>query len=1048
MTEAPAHPIVGVGASAGGVEALEGFFRGMPEKPGVGIVVVTHLNPDYRSHLHEILAQYTGMPVHVAADAMPVAPDTVYVLPPGGILGIAGGQLKLKRDGEHGRERKPIDVFLCELAADQGETAVGVVLSGGDSDGTLGVKAIKEAGGLTLAQAADGHGPQHPSMPNSAISAGFVDFAVPVDTMGSRIAEFARSIGMPIAFDPAAVDDPANERQLDDARGEIYGVLRSQLGHDFSGYKSKTFLRRVRRRMHIIQIGGIAAYVERLRQDPQEVRALFRDLLIGVTSFFRDAQAFEHLAQQVIPKLFEDRGADEAVRVWVPGCATGEEVYSIAILLREQMDRLKTVPRVQVFATDIDEAALAVARAARYPEPLLEGITAERRRRFFTPDGGSYVVAKAVRDLCIFSPHSVIRDPPFSRIDLVSCRNLLIYLGPDVQGRVVPVFHYALRPDGYLFLGTAETIGQFGDLFAPIEKKHRIFRRRPNPASGPRLPYALPGLPSGALPGGGGHKPTHSSLALRQAVESQVLERFSPPFVVVNRDSDVTYYSARTGKYLEATAGAPTRHIMTLARRGLRLDLRAALREAVESGSTAIREGVVVEDEDGRVQMTTLTVEPLRDSDRDEPLYLVLFTDEGPVLSREEAKSRVRSQDGAAVQLERELRETREKLQSLVEEYETALEELKSSNEELVSVNEEMQSTNEELEASKEELQSVNEELQTVNGELNGKVEELDRANADLQNLFENADVAMVFLDADLVIRSFTPAVAKVFKILPGDRGRPITDLASRFSLPDLESHIHAVLASETAMEHMVDHADGGTHYLMRLSPYRGTDRRTKGVVVCFIDVTSLAEAESRQQVLIAELHHRTRNLLTVVQAIAAMTLGKGSTLKSFTDRLTAMGRVQALVNHIGRGEIDLAELIRLEVMAHAGAENGRVRCGGPPVALGPMQVQALGLAVHELATNAVKYGALKQDNGQLDIDWRLARDSRDGPCVILDWRESGVVMPPEPPARGYGRELIERALAYTLGAEAKLNFRPDGVSCRIEVPLGGRPGRGLHDKG
>jgi two-component system CheB/CheR fusion protein len=617
-----------VGASAGGIEALEGFLRGLPPRPSLAVVVVTHLSPDRESRLHEILARYTNLPVEVAADGQRVETDHVYVLPADALLGIERGRLRVARPNAGRRERKPIDIFFSALAADQGEHSAGVVLSGGDGDGTLGLKAVKERGGLTLAQVADGHGPSYPDMPQSAITSGVVDFALRVSEMGAKLAEFARG---PHVLDGIVADTgPAGQTAaLDEARREICAILRKQVGLDFAGYKPRTFLRRVGRRMQIVQVETVEGYLERLRQDPQEVRALFRDLLISVTAFFRDADAFGALATTVVPKLFEGRGADEAVRVWVPGCATGEGVFSIGILLREHMDRLRVVPRVQIFATDIDERALSVARAARYPGPLLDSVAPERRERFFVPDGGSYVVAKEVRDLCIFSPHSVLRDPPFSRIALVSCRNLLIYLGGDAQDQVIPIFHYALRPGGYLFLGTSENVSGSAELFAPVDKKHRIFRRRSNGTRAVRLPMALGSQRQSPAVEPASRRTAAGGFALRPAVETQVLERFAPPFVVVNRDGEVAYYSARTGKYLVAAAGTPTRQILAMARKGLRLDLRTALHEAVETGLPASRGGVAVEGEDGRVQMITLTVEPLRERDGGEPLYLVLFADEG-----------------------------------------------------------------------------------------------------------------------------------------------------------------------------------------------------------------------------------------------------------------------------------------------------------------------------------------------------------------------------------------------------------------------------------
>jgi len=828
-------PVVGVGASAGGVEALEGLFRGMPADTGCAFVIVTHLSPDHRSLLPEILARYTPMAVHVAADGAEVRPNEVYVLPADALLDIQGGRLRVRRLVEGRRERKPIDIFFSALAVDQAECAAGVVLSGSDGDGTLGVKAIKERGGLTLAQIGDGAAPQYPSMPNSAIASGMIDLAVPVREMGARLADFARSLRL------ADADSARDDGDLKTAREDICAILRNQIGHDFSGYKEKTFLRRVQRRMQVNQIETLDAYIERLRQEPKEVGALFRDLLINVTNFFRDADAFKVLEKQVIPELFAGRGADDTVRVWVPGCATGEEVFSIGILMREYMDTLSAIPRVQIFATDIDDQALAVARAGRYPEALLDTVSEARRKRFFAHENGSYLLSKDVRDLCIFSPHSVIRDPPFSRLDLVSCRNLLIYFGPDVQNRVIPTFHYALKPGGYLFLGTSENVTQFADLFSPIDKKHRVFRSRGDAASTVRVPLVVSGLrPTPFLPGRSGSQ-TLSGLALRQSIETQVLERFAPAHVVVNRDGDVVYYSARTGKYLEATAGAPTRQLLTMARKGLRLDLRTVLREAIETDREATRDSGAVETEDGRIQRVTLIVEPLMETAGDQRLFLIVFNDIGPSLNREDAGAAAGPPDESTLQLERELRETRERLQSLIEEYETALEELKSSNEELVSVNEELQSTNEEMEASKEELQSLNEELHTVNTELGGKVDELDRANADLTNLFDSTRVATVFLDHNMIIRNFTPAASNIFNILPGDRGRPLTDLVSRVALPTLAEDVRSVFDSGKTLERTIAPEPGAARYLLRLVPHRDSVRKVEGVVLTFVDITSLA---------------------------------------------------------------------------------------------------------------------------------------------------------------------------------------------------------------
>jgi two-component system, chemotaxis family, CheB/CheR fusion protein len=1034
VTEGSRFPIVGIGASAGGIEALDGFFRGLPEAPGLAIIVVTHLGPNRESLLHDIVTRYTTLPVKLIADGMPVEKDCVYVLPSDALLGMANGHLQVREQHSSQRERKPIDLFFSSLAADQGDLSAGIILSGGDSDGTLGVKAIKERGGLTLAQVADDFGPQHPDMPESAISAGLVDLAIPVGQMGQKLADFARSAYVleEIAF---TSDEEQGRRKIEDAKNAIFGILRSQVGHDFSGYKLKTFMRRVQRRMQVKQVETLGAYVTDLQKDAQEVSALFRDLLINVTNFFRDAEAFENLGRIVIPKLFEQRGADDVVRIWVPGCATGEEVYSLGMMVREYLDERGVAPRVQIFATDIDEHALAVARTARYPAQLLDSVSPERRERFFVPDAGSFLVVKEVRDLCIFSPHSVIRDPPFSRIDMVSCRNLLIYLGIDVQGQVIPTFHYALRPGGYLFLGTSESASQFDDLFTPVEKKHRIFRRRSDVAPYVRLPMMVssirPGHTGALTPG----RAQLGAAALRQAVDTQVLERFAPPHVLVNRDGDIAYYSSRTGKYLEPAAGVPSRQIFTMARKGLRIDLRTVFREAVETGRLVTRNDIAIEEVDGRVQLISLTVEPLSDPSGSEPLYLILFADQGPVLSRDEGASRAHAPHEDAFQMEQELRETRERLQSITEEYETALEELKSSNEELVSVNEELQSTNEEMEASKEELVSLNEELHTVNTELSGKIEALDQANSDLQNLFDSTAVATVFLDRNLVIRSFTPAMTEVFNIRPGDRGRPITDLASPLRLSGFGDDIGQVVAGAEVVERRIDSEDGARHYLVRLAPYRNGNRKPEGVVVTFVNVTGLTQAEIRQQVLIAELQHRTRNLLAVVSSIAQQTLPDSEQREAFTARLAALGRLQGLLGIASGERIDLGDIVSLEVETLAGADAVKATIEGPPVPLDLEYIQSVALAVHELTTNAVKYGAFTTDTGHLNVQWSVRQES-DSAVLAFLWKESGLLAPPLSTRKGYGRQLIEQALAFTLRAKTELRFEPDGVRCRIDIPL------------
>jgi two-component system CheB/CheR fusion protein len=790
--------------------------------------------------------------------------------------------------------------------------------------------------------------------------------------------------------------------------------------------------------MQVVQLETIATYIERLRQDPKEVNALFRDLLINVTNFFRDGDAFEKLKEMVIPKLFEGRGADDTVRIWVPGCSTGEEVFSISMLMREYMDGLTALPRVQIFATDIDEHALAVARMGRYPEALLDTVSAERRNRFFVADGGSFVVSKDVRDLCIFSPHSVIRDPPFSRIDLVSCRNLLIYFGPDAQNQVIPIFHYSLRPGGYLFLGTSENVNQFGELFTPVEKQHRIFRSRAV-TSPVRLPMAINGLLHTVTNRSGNRaRSTHvPGLAWRQAIETRVLERFAPAYVVATREGDIVYFSSKTGKYLEQVAGAPTRQLLAIARKGLRYDLRMALREAIETGQTVVREKLPIEGEAGQINMTTLTVEPIPEASDDESLFLVLFGEERG--NNENGRSPIPpsgSSDAAAAHFERELGETKERLQSLIEEYETALEELKSSNEELVSVNEELQSTNEELEASKEELQSLNEELNTVNIELGGKVDALDLANADLHNLFESTQVATVFLDRTLVIRSFTPAVTQIFNILPSDRGRPITDLASRLFLPSLAADVKAVLARGMPIEHRIDHEKREGHFLVRIIPYRNADRRSDGVVITFIDVTSLAQSEAHQRVLVAELNHRVKNMLTVAISIAEQTFKSATSPEgfktAFIDRLRAMARSYELLSRENWTDAAMRELIAQELSPFG---QDRVLIEGPITRLKPTEAMSIGMVLHELATNAGKYGSLSVANGKVKIAWTVESEGEPR-CMTLIWKEIDGPETAEPKRQGFGMKLIEREVSFNLGGSSTSAFEKDGLRVTMRFPL------------
>ncbi|HEV2703545.1 MAG TPA: CheR family methyltransferase, partial [Steroidobacteraceae bacterium] len=767
--------VVGLGASAGGLDAFRNFFAHLPPESGMAFVTILHLPADGTSVLREILGRWTSMPVVHAADGTLIEPNRVYVPPPHSVVTLAEGRFRIEAPDAGDRVFRPIDTFFDSLATSMRQLAVGVVLSGTGSDGALGLKAIRQCGGLTIAQRENGAAPQYGEMPARAIATGSVDLIAPVEEIPGHLLRL-QNVGLEAHKHADAASG------IDAARLAICTLLRTHVGHDFSGYRSQTFLRRVGRRMAVVNAATLEDYTAKLKDDPAEIGLLFRDLLIRVTGFFRDQETFQVLADKVIPQLFAGRMADATVRVWVPGCATGEEAYSLAILLREQMDRLPICPKVQVFATDIDDAAIETARLGRYPTALLEGMSEPRLRRFFRASHAGYNVAKEIRELCTFAAHNLVRDPPFSMMSLVSCRNLLIYMNPELQARIVPLFHYALIPGGILLLGGSESVAHHSSLFETIDKTARIFRRLQGRSPELNAPWQRPGLPP---------------LNLRPAVDTADSRR-----ILLQNESRTLPMSKRT---------------------------------ETKDNSHAVN--------------------------RYERLL-------GPVAANE----------GIVGELQTALASTCEQLQSLGEEYQTAIEELRSSNEELHSVNEELQSTNEELETSKEELQSLNEELHTVNLRLTEKVDELDQANSDLRNLFESTQIATVFLDRHLIIRSFTPAIATIFNLIPSDHGRPLTDIVSHLKYQGIREDIAFVLSSLEPLERRVDRDDGKVHYIMRVLPYREPDSSASGVLVTFVDVTSIVEAEEalvaadvRKDVFLATLSHELRNPLAPIRIAAQL---------------------------------------------------------------------------------------------------------------------------------------------------------------------------------
>ena len=1030
---APEMRVVGIGASAGGVEALTDFFSHVRTGTGLAYLVVLHLLPGHVSRLPEIIGRVTALPVTQATDGAEIEPEHVYIIPPDSLMSVQDGRIRVQPTSLPVHNHMPIDFLLSSIGAEFRQRAVGVVLSGAGSDGALGLKAIKQSDGFAVAQGSNGSKPRHSEMPEAAIAATAVDLVLPVEQMASRIATLPRVPPEPSPAD--ATDDetavpPATRAQIADLMPVICTQLRTQLGHDFSGYKRPTFMRRVHRRMQFL---GLDAndYVDRLHTDRQEVSLLFHDLLIGVTSFFRDPETFEALRQTIIPQLFAGKSRDGAVRVWIPGCATGEEAYSIAMLMREQMTKLADSPRVQIFATDLDEAAIALARAGRYPAALVKSVPTDYLARFFSATDDSYVVTKDIRELCTFSVHSLIRDPPFSRIDLLSCRNVLIYLDSELQARVVRTFHYALAPGGVLLLGGSETVTRYAELFEALDRKHRIFQRKEG---------VLPPLPVAELtqvdrvPSPAPRRRTAASFASDAAhlANNRVLERFAPAFVVVNATGEVLHFSSRTGKYLEAAPGAPSRDLVAMARRGLRPELRSLLRTAIEAGRPIVRERVQVE-VNGGVQEIALTAEPLGPREP-EQLFLVVFSDISPLQPRDEAVVPL-TQDVTVDQLERDMREMREQLQSTVEEHETALEELKSSNEELHSVNEELQSTNEELETSREEIQSMNEELQTVNSQLTSKVEELDRANSDLRNLFESTKVATIFLDRFMVIRSFTPAVSGVYNLIPGDIGRPLTDITSQLEYDTLEQDFRFTMQALQPLERRVVKRDAGVHFLMRIAPYRTADNKVDGALVTFVDVSSVVQAEESGRSQVSELNQRLHNVLTLAVELAAKTLRDAPAPEAFSKlyahRADALRQTCTLIETDAWTGLPLRELMTRVVSSYAAKRLDDVSFDGPTVLLGPHGVLAIGLIAHDLARQAAESGALSVASGKVNISW-MVDDAADNRTLAWTWRESGGPANAQP----LDMSLAELSAEFELQGSGTIATEPEGRVVKLTAKL------------
>lgn len=1135
-----AFPIVGIGMSAGGLEVATAFLNAMPADSGMGFVIVQHLDPTRDSLMAELLGRETTMPVVQIEDGMRVEPNRVHVIVPAKTLLIEGGILRLVKPRGPRGHRHPIDSFFSALAQDQKAKAIAIILSGAGSNGSAGLADIKQAGGMCIAQAPETA--RFDSMPRHAIASDMVDLVLaPADMPAALL----RYVGH--SYVHAAKPEMATQiSQSSPAAGldDVLAVLHARAGHDFSQYKPNTLSRRVHRRMGILQLESLGDYLDLLARDPAEAGALVKDLLIHVTAFFRDAEAWEALDEKVITPIVANAQTGQSIRVWVPACSTGEEVYTIAMILIERCEAAGKEIAIKIFGTDTAEHHLSEARKATFPGSMVESLPAERIERFFEKlDDNYYRIRPAVREKVVFAPQNVLKDPPYSRMDLVSCRNLLIYLAPAAQEKVLALAHFALREGGYLFLGNAETVGQRDHLFECVSKRWRIYRRVGSGRS-PMLDFAQWPVREGASRLGQ-TPPRLADIALQS-----LAERFAPASVLIDKNFRVLYFHGPTEEFLSQPRGAPTIDLLALVREGLRRTTRNVVRKALERSGTVTMRSVM---NGGASPAVLVTANPVQSAGADNGMVLVSYAREVPVRGAVPPDA----DTGPDREMEAELNAARDEMRVTVEQYETTNEELTAANEEVTSVNEELQATNEELESSKEELQSLNEELSTLNAQLDRKIVELAGVSDDLRNLLKGSDVATIFLDIKLRIKWFSPAVRSLFDLIDSDVGRPIANFTRRFVFGDLPKRAKAAIEQLATFEEEVV-ADDGRHLLLRVLPYRTQDNRIAGAVATFIDISELkakqlaiieagnfAEAivetvrdpllalsgdlrvrsanaafhelfdigpgetigrliydlvdsqwntpplrklleqlipeQSRiddyeitldiprlgkrsmlinarcifaqathdkvvllamedvtdrletarhQELLVGELSHRVKNTLAVVQSIAVQTLHHSSSLEMFREafdgRLLALARANdAIVDGSWKG-ITLRHIIQRAIRPFA--VDGRfVIADGPAIDLRPQACVGLAMILHELTTNAVKYGALSVPAGSIAIQWRI---DPPGPeqMITIEWREwDGPVVAP-PSRRGQGTRFIERSIAYELKGTASLMFNPDGL--------------------
>jgi two-component system CheB/CheR fusion protein len=842
----PTFHVVGMGASAGGLEAFQEFFSGMPADSGIAFILVPHLDPSHISILPEIIQKSTEMEVITVEDGTKIQKDRVYITPANKDMAVLQGAIQLIDPIQDRALRLPIDYFLRSLAADLRERAVGIILSGMGSDGTLGIKAIKEELGLVMVQ--DPATAKFDSMPRNAVNTGMVDYILSPRQMSEQLLKYTRH-----ATQATAVKAVPVEGEVPNALKKVIILLRDRTGHDFSLYKVNTLCRRIERRLNVHQIDNVSDYLRFVQKFPHEIDNLYKDLLIGVTNFFRDPEAFDILENQALPMLMDNKPEGYIFRVWVAGCSTGEEAYSIGIAFKEHQEKLNKKFEIQIFGTDIDAESIDVARAGIYQKSGMVDISQERLDRYFLAENSSYQIRKDIREMLIFATHSIIKDPPFTKMDLISCRNLLIYLEPELQKKLLPMFHYCLNESGVLFLGPSETTGGYTDLFSTIDKKWKIYQAKPAPSLYEDI-LELPLAPTRFREKGARPNPVRE-LNITQVAEKVLLEKYAPPSVIINTKGDIIYIHGSTGNYLELAPGTVRWNILDMARGVLRTKVPLAIRAAVSQKQEVRYDNLVVKS-NGVTDKVHLIVKPLSESEATRGLMMVVFQPAAPLKSAEPVGKKEKSSRGAKVnplvdELEQELRLTRESLQTTVEELETSNEELKSTNEELQSTNEELQSSNEELETSKEELQSVNEELITVNTELEEKNRQFESSNDDMKNLLNSIDIPTIFLDSKMRIKRFTSNIEHIANLISSDIGRPISDISTKLTYKNMEED--AVQVMEKLGHKVVEvQTREGAWYSMSISPYRTYNNVLDGVVITFSDIGELISAANEKEEALA----------------------------------------------------------------------------------------------------------------------------------------------------------------------------------------------------